>query len=675
MQAAAKAAGIELTSLASKPECAVAASIDHLCGIHTLLPAPLREQSRILSADLGCGTNDYTLVKVSDELAINTKLIVLKETSGPLGGSQRINERLLAVFEDSLGGKDAVEAEAMRLGLALGAFRGHALDSIEVAKKLFLRDPFYVMNVIGTTGLQSSYVFTKAQLQDAFNVVIADVELNIDEYVNDPDLKPDLIFVSGGFGKNRFLHDRLVGRYQGTTVLTPCYYDPMFQEILVAAGALSPRYKQIFTQRIPSRFSYAVIRDEEYDRDVHVDAWTQKKNRRMPIMGVVHPSGWNTDRRFVFGRIFPFLKKDEIVTTTDMDIGVPMSYYVRVHGKLTLKAEFVLIDEEKLEPFMKAGSDTVPAFDGGRHGPAFEKTLTDTRGMPWYEVPAQLCVKYRNERDMVLTWNLLPPHGPRIDVEGTELLLWDAEHSEFFEDPDSDAEEDGEDVIQRALNAKVRKMMVTGSDLIESQNAIRLAEEYPGLCYATVGVHPCSSKTSEAYPDGPEALLQELKKLAQQSRDSGKATAFGEIGLDYDHRLPRRGCVHSFTGTLEEMQGVVALGFDVGINGCSLKKEEDCAVVKEVPLERLQIETDGPWCEMRPSHAGSQYLKDAPPLPKAVKREKWHPGTMVKGRNEPCAITNVAWAVAGIKGIPVEEVAEHAWKNSTRIFGLGETPP
>ncbi|RMY15507.1 hypothetical protein D0868_00864 [Hortaea werneckii] len=283
-------------------------------------------------------------------------------------------------------------------------------------------------------------------------------------------------------------------------------------------------------------------------------------------------------------------------------------------------------------------------------------------------------------------------------------------------------DDDLHNVIQRALNAGVRKMMVTGSDLIESQNAIRLADEYPGLCYATVGVHPCSAKTFEAYLDGPEALLQELKKLAQQSRDSGRATAFGEIGLDYDRlhycdaetqrlyfakqldvameldmplflhsraaatdfenmlrerldRLPRRGCVHSFTGTLEEMQGVVALGFDVGINGCSLKTEENCAVVKEVPLERLQIETDGPWCEMRPSHAGSQYLKDAPPLPKAVKKEKWHPEAMVKGRNEPCAISNVAWAIAGIKGIPVEEVAEHAWKNSIRMFGLGESAP
>ncbi|KAI7313607.1 hypothetical protein KC315_g11603, partial [Hortaea werneckii] len=47
-------------------------------------------------------------------------------------------------------------------------------------------------------------------------------------------------------------------------------------------------------------------------------------------------------------------------------------------------------------------------------------------------------------------------------------------------------DDDLHNVIQRALNAGVRKMMVTGSDLTESQNAIRLAEEYPGLCYATV---------------------------------------------------------------------------------------------------------------------------------------------------------------------------------------------
>jgi TatD DNase family protein len=87
-----------------------------------------------------------------------------------------------------------------------------------------------------------------------------------------------------------------------------------------------------------------------------------------------------------------------------------------------------------------------------------------------------------------------------------------------------------------------------------------------------------------------------------------------------------------------------------------MKTDENIEVVKAVPLERLQIETDGPWCEMRPSHASAKYLKDAPPLPKSVKKEKFAKGLMVKGRNEPCAITNVAYAVAAIKEIPVEDL-------------------
>lgn len=248
-------------------------------------------------------------------------------------------------------------------------------------------------------------------------------------------------------------------------------------------------------------------------------------------------------------------------------------------------------------------------------------------------------------------------------------------------------------------------MMITGSDLKESAGAVALAKEYPGLCYATVGVHPCSSTSFGKHPAGPEALLAEVKTLAQESKDDGSAVAFGEIGLDYDRlqladketqliyfakqldvaceldlplflhsraaaddferllkerldRLPKRGVVHSFTGTMEEMRRIVDLGFDVGINGCSMKTEENLAVVKEVPLERLQIETDGPWCEMRPSHASSQFTNDAPPLPKALKKEKWSAECMVKGRNEPCAITHVAHAIAAVKGVPVEDVCE-----------------
>lgn len=266
-------------------------------------------------------------------------------------------------------------------------------------------------------------------------------------------------------------------------------------------------------------------------------------------------------------------------------------------------------------------------------------------------------------------------------------------------------EDDLVNVIQRAAEAGVRKMMVTGSDLNESRKAVQLANEYPGLCFATVGVHPCSAKYFTEYPAGADALLEELKKLAVEAKEAGTATAFGEIGLDYDRlhycdketqllyfrkqldlaaelqlplflhsraaaedfetilkeyldSLPKRGIVHSFTGSMQEMQNIVAMGFDVGINGCSLKTEENLAVVKEVPLERLQIETDGPWCDMRPTHASSKFLKDAPPLPKAVKKEKWAADCMVKGRNEPCTISNVAWTVAGVKGITVEEVCE-----------------
>jgi TatD DNase family protein len=162
--------------------------------------------------------------------------------------------------------------------------------------------------------------------------------------------------------------------------------------------------------------------------------------------------------------------------------------------------------------------------------------------------------------------------------------------------------------------------MVTGSDLSESKHAIEIAKAHRGLCYATVGVHPCSAKQFDTHPGGADALLQELKTLAVQAKDEGYAVAFGEIGLDYDRlfltpkeqqlkyfeaqleiavevqlplflhsraasedferllgaklkQLPKRGLVHSFTGTAEEMQRLVDLGFDIGVNGCSMKSK------------------------------------------------------------------------------------------------------
>ena len=155
-------------------------------------------------------------------------------------------------------------------------------------------------------------------------------------------------------------------------------------------------------------------------------------------------------------------------------------------------------------------------------------------------------------------------------------------------------------------------------------------------------------------------------------------------------KQPKAGLVHSFTGTMDEMRELVDLGLDIGVNGCSLKSEENLAVVKEIPLDRIQIETDGPWCEIRPSHASYRYLQrpnqddkerlggergaeGLPEMPRSVKKEKWQKGCTVKGRNEPCAIVLVAHVVARVKGVNVETVTEAAWRNSTEMFELGVT--
>lgn len=210
-----------------------------------------------------------------------------------------------------------------------------------------------------------------------------------------------------------------------------------------------------------------------------------------------------------------------------------------------------------------------------------------------------------------------------------------------------------------ASQAKVSQTRIEGysnRDLIQGHGqAAREATTdtlLAGICYATVGVHPCSSKDFDTHPSGPTALFSMLEMLALDAKAAGRATAFGEIGLDYDRlfhapketqlkyftaqleiavkvQLPlflhsraahvdfvrvlkgvlgegleklegRGGLVHSFTGSVEEMRELVGLGLHVGVNGCSMKTEENLEVVREIPLDRLQIETDGPWVSLFP---------------------------------------------------------------------------
>lgn len=80
--------------------------------------------------------------------------------------------------------------------------------------------------------------------------------------------------------------------------------------------------------------------------------------------------------------------------------------------------------------------------------------------------------------------------------------------------------------------------------------------------------------------------------------------------------------VHSFTGTAEEMAELMDLGLFIGLNGCSFKTAENCEVAKAVRLDRLMLETDGPWCEVRPSHEGWKYLVEIEKQERERERER-----------------------------------------------------
>ena len=114
--------------------------------------------------------------------------------------------------------------------------------------------------------------------------------------------------------------------------------------------------------------------------------------------------------------------------------------------------------------------------------------------------------------------------------------------------------------------------------------------------------------------------------------------------------------MHSFTGTAEDVANLCALdniyigaqnppclempflAFDaLGVNGCSLKTAENLQAMSAIPLDRMMIETDCPYCEIRNSHASKPYVRPEHLL-KAVDKKK-HDGVLpIKGRNEPCHV-------------------------------------
>jgi TatD DNase family protein len=236
--------------------------------------------------------------------------------------------------------------------------------------------------------------------------------------------------------------------------------------------------------------------------------------------------------------------------------------------------------------------------------------------------------------------------------------------------------DDREAVIERARQRGLVSLVNIGTNVSTSRASLELAESHDFI-YATVGIHPHDSDEASS-----EALDQ-LRALAQHP----KAVAIGEIGLDYYRDYSPRpaqrqafrdqlalaselnlpvvvhsrdahdevlsilddwdgvGVLHTYAAGPGRLDQVIGMGFFIGISGpVTYAKADDLRrVAREVPLDRLLVETDCPYLTPEP-HRGR--------------------------RNEPAYVSFVAEAIAETRGMPVERVADATAENARRLFGL-----
>jgi TatD DNase family protein len=248
--------------------------------------------------------------------------------------------------------------------------------------------------------------------------------------------------------------------------------------------------------------------------------------------------------------------------------------------------------------------------------------------------------------------------------------------------PEFDA--DREQVIQRARDAGVSAILNIGTGDPHSgalERAVDLADKYPDI-YAAVGTHPHDARL---FDDQAE------QRIANLIKQSARVIAWGEIGLDFHYdnsprevqmtvfgrqlelaraaRLPviihtreaedetidilkscwagsnLPGIMHCFSGSLALAQQTLELGFLISFSGIvTFKKAEDLrAIAREVPLDRLLIETDCPFLA---------------PVPFRGKR------------NEPVYVVEVARCLAALRGLSLEEIGKVTTDNFWRVFSL-----
>jgi TatD DNase family protein len=236
------------------------------------------------------------------------------------------------------------------------------------------------------------------------------------------------------------------------------------------------------------------------------------------------------------------------------------------------------------------------------------------------------------------------------------------------------------EVIQRAKEAKLETIINIALDNEALASSLKIAEEYPGYVFNAFGLHP---------HDASEWNDDIARKTRELARDK-KIIAIGETGLDYHYKLSPiekqkevfrtflrlsqeldipavihsrdaskdtmlivkeenqgklKGVFHCFSGDMELAKEALNLGFLISFtaNITFPKADKVRSAAKDIPLDRLMIETDCPF------------------LAPQIYRGK---------RNEPSYVVEVAKQIAEVKGIPVEDVAIETTKNARRLFKI-----
>ncbi len=250
----------------------------------------------------------------------------------------------------------------------------------------------------------------------------------------------------------------------------------------------------------------------------------------------------------------------------------------------------------------------------------------------------------------------------------------------------SSFKKDVSQVIGRAQQAGVEQLIVTGTNIQHSEQAIQLTEQYESICFSTVGLHPHHAS------DYSSDLGSELRDMLKHKN----AVAVGECGLDFNRNFSTRkeqirafeaqleiaieiqkpvflhqrdahedfisiikSCrsdlnkvvAHCFTGTIEELNDYLALDMYVGVTGwvCDERRGQFLQqAVKYIPLDRIMLETDAPYL-----------------LPRDLQVKP-----VEKNRNEPCFLPHIAKSVANHMDLEETQLVNASYKNSCEFFGI-----